>query len=232
MTIYFHNKNCEVSASRLLHNWAVKIIVILYTKYSNLSVTSFQPIKWRLSGNLGHTVLTCGLLNGRLWLANKNNKTWRNATGLKVFKWPPQWCKQMSNGEVRFVNRCHHWCKNSLPLYAQYSFPDRTQTHLTTSSLDAPLTDGSATLCRIPSHRSSAHYHQSDTRLPKHTTGYQLLRCIRPHSLCSRARRKACPSNLRVSKDAPAQSQHTHSTSQPTTTLRSGEHYVFHTTPS
>ena len=31
-----------------------------------------------------------------------------------------------------------------LPLYAQYSFPGRTQTHLTTSSLDAPLTDGIA----------------------------------------------------------------------------------------
>ena len=43
---------------------------------------------------------------------------------------------------------------------------------------------------------------------------------------------KACPSNLLVSKDAPAQSQHTHSagTSQPTTTLRSGEHSAFHTT--
>ena len=200
MTIYFHNKNCEVSASQLLHNWAVKIIVILYTKYSNLSVTSFRPIRWRLSGNLGHTVLTRGLLNGRLWLAIKNNKTWRNATGLKVFKWPPQRCKQMSNGEARFVNRCHHWCKNSprltvdiLPLYAQYSFPGRTQTHLMTSSLVAPLTDGSATLCRIPSHRSSAHYHQSDTRLPKHTMGYQLLRCTRPHSPRSRAWRQSLP---------------------------------------
>ena len=80
-----------------------------------------------------------------------------------------------------------------LPLYAQYSFPGRTQTHLTTSSLVAPLTDGSATLCRIPSHRSSAHYHQSDTRLPKHTTGYQLLRCTRPHSPRSRARRQSLP---------------------------------------
>ena len=80
-----------------------------------------------------------------------------------------------------------------LPLYAQYSFPGRTQTHLTTSSLDAPLTDGSATLCRIPSHRSSAHYHQSDTRLPKHTPGYQLLRCIRPPSPRSRARRQSLP---------------------------------------
>ena len=45
---------------------------------------------------------------------------------------------------------------------------------------------------------------------------------------------KACPSNLPVSKDSPAQSQHTHSTgtSQPTTTLRSGEHSVFYTTLS
>ena len=45
---------------------------------------------------------------------------------------------------------------------------------------------------------------------------------------------KACPSKLPVSKDAPAQSQHTHSAgaSQPTTTLRSGEHSVFHTTLS
>ena len=43
---------------------------------------------------------------------------------------------------------------------------------------------------------------------------------------------KACPSNLPVSKDAPAQSQHTHSAgaSQPTTTLRSEEHSVFYTT--
>ena len=43
---------------------------------------------------------------------------------------------------------------------------------------------------------------------------------------------KACPSNLPVSKDAPAQSQHTHAggASQPTTTLRSGELSVFHTT--
>ena len=80
-----------------------------------------------------------------------------------------------------------------LPLYAQYSFPGRTQTHLTTSSLVPPLTDGSATLCRIPSHRSSAHYHQSDTRLPKHTTGYQLLRCTRPHSPRSQARRQSLP---------------------------------------
>ena len=120
MTIPFYNKNCEVSTSQLLHNSAVKIFVILYTKHSNLSVTSFQPIRWWLSGNLGHTVLTHGLLNERLWLANKNNKTWCNATGLKVFNWPPQWRKQMSNGEARFVNRCHHWCKNFPRLLTQY----------------------------------------------------------------------------------------------------------------
>ena len=205
MTIYFHNKNCEVSASQLLHNWAVKIIVILYTKYSNLSVTSFQPIRWRLSGNLGHTVLTCGLLNGCLWLANKSNKTWCNATGLKVFKWPPQRCKQMSNGEARFVNRCHHWCKNSPRLSTQFPTHhwhpafvcpiqfSRSHTNTSDDVVTGPLTDGSATLCRIPSHRSSAHYHQSDTRLPKHTTGYQLLHCIRPHSPRSRARRQSLP---------------------------------------
>ena len=46
-------------------------------------------------------------------LGDFNNKTWCNATGLKVFKWSPRRCKQMSNGEAGFVNRCHHWCKNS-----------------------------------------------------------------------------------------------------------------------
>ena len=96
------------------------------------------------------------------------------------------------------------------------------------SSLDAPLTDGSATL-RIPSHRSSAHYNITSRTHDWQSTPLAVsVSTAHVHTVCTPGPEdKAYPSNLLVSKDAPVQSQHMHSTGacQPTTTLGSGHNF-------
>ena len=154
----------------------------------------------------------------------------------------------MSRYQARPQGEQDSWCKNSPRLSTQFpthrchpafvhliDFPvAHTNTHLMTSSLDAPLTDGNATL-RILSHRSSAHFITSQTHdwhnrrlaISVSIAHVHTVRAPRPED-------KACPSNLLVFRDAPVQSQHMHSAGarQPTITLRSGEHSVFYTTLS
>ena len=67
----FAAKHCEVSASQNCFTTSLTKSSSFCPQTQWPPMTSFRPIRWRLSHNLGHTVPTRGLSKWRPWLVNK-----------------------------------------------------------------------------------------------------------------------------------------------------------------